>query len=213
MSTWLILDSLSCRCLYYISGVWLLYTPTHPTPEISRKRGGPRSQEPRRVGSGGVYAQVTQDGCSLALHTCPAWESMFHLHPTHKNMLAPKMQHARKSDHVTSMFKSLWWSSLAYKRLHLTSWVYKALYNPILMEKIRLTCRYWHMFSNHSWQHILFLQYEGLFMFLLFMPLLLPKFPPPSTTSLLNSYRLLIFPKLLWAEFVDPSSGSPEHFF
>ena len=127
--------------------------------------------------------------------------------------LAPKMQHARKSDHVTSMFKSLWWSSLAYKRLHLTSWVYKALYNPILMEKIRLTCRYWHMFSNHSWQHILFLQYEGLFMFLLFMPLLLPKFPPPSTTSLLNSYRLLIFPKFLWAEFVDPSSGSPKHFF
>lgn len=102
---------------------------------------------------------------------------------------------------------------LTYKRLHLNSWVYKALYNPILMEKIKLTCCYWHMFSNHSWQCSPFLQSEGLFVFLLFMSLLLPKFPSPSTTSLLNSYRLLIFPKLLWAEFVDPSSGSPEHFF
>ena len=79
--------------------------------------------------------------------------------------LARKMHHYRKSDHVTSMFKSLW-GSLAYKRRwQLTSGVYKALYNPLLMEKFRLTCSYWHKSSNCSWQHILFLQSESLLRF------------------------------------------------
>ena len=123
----------------------------------------------------------TKDGCSLALCTCPAWESMLHLYPTHKNVLAPLPQRCITTGNLILSFH-VWslWGSLAYKkRWQLTSWVYKALYNPILMEKIRLTCRYWHEFSNHSWQHIPFLQSEGLFMFLLSMPLLLPKIPFP----------------------------------
>ena len=78
-------------CITFVV-VWLQCTSTYLTPEISKKMGGPRLQEPCRVCSDGVYVQVIQDGCSLALYTCPAGESMLYPHPTHKNVLGPLLQ-------------------------------------------------------------------------------------------------------------------------